>query len=781
MTTETAPEKISLDELKSWLWGSANIMRGTVDSSDFKNYIFGLIFLKRLSDVFDERVAAIMKDEKCSETLAMALIKEDNPEQFVPEQARWSNLVKKTENVGESIDEAFAEIERQNPSLEKVLTAIQFGDKDKLSNELLMRLLRHFNRHKLGNKNLYKADLLGDAYEYLIGMFADDAGKKGGEFYTPHGVVELIVKLIDPKPGHEIYDPTCGCGGMLVEAANYIRDTYPDDGVVMGKPNCKLYGQEKNLGTWAIAKLNMFLHNLDGDIRRGDTLVNPQHLDSNNGVMPFDRVIANPPFSSKEWWEPLELNKETKVDKNGKETEIAPKYATELKDPFGRFGLGVAPRTKADLAFVQHMITSTREDGRIGVVVPHGVLFREGEEGKIRQGLLVGKDDFKGDLIEAVIGLPPALFFNTGISAAIVLINKAKPAALKDKVIFIDASSDYEDGKSMNYLRNKNIENIVSAYRKAKHEIIDVGEQAEKSLGEVIKKVEIKKYLRIVEISEIIKNKYTLSIGRYIDQSNKEDEIDILKTQSHLDKIKEKITEIDCKIEFLISGLTETPDINLKESSFGKIPTIWNTVKLGDYTSKIGSGITPKGGSKAYVEQGIPLLRSQNILHGKLKLDDVAFISNVQHNKMKNSQLQERDVLLNITGASIGRCAVLPNNFNVGNVNQHVCIIRTSQKLQPEFCGIFLNSHFGQKQIWNLQAGGNREGLNFQQIRSFEIHLPPLNEQKRIVEIFNAIDTKLDLIEQLEFETQNLKKGLMQKLLTGEWRVPLDCDEEAAA
>lgn len=541
MTTEIAPEKISLDELKSWLWGSANIMRGTVDSSDFKNYIFGLIFLKRLSDVFDERIAAIMKDEKCSEALAMALIKEDNPEQFVPEQARWSNLVKKTENVGESIDEAFAEIERQNPSLEKVLTAIQFGDKDKLSNELLMRLLRHFNRHKLGNKNLYKADLLGDAYEYLIGMFADDAGKKGGEFYTPHGVVELIVKLIDPKPGHEIYDPTCGCGGMLVEAANHIRDTYPDDGVIMGKPNCKLYGQEKNLGTWAIAKLNMFLHNLDGDIRRGDTLVNPQHLDSNNGVMPFDRVIANPPFSSKEWWEPLELNKETKVDKNGKETEIAPKYATELKDPFGRFGLGVAPRTKADLAFVQHMITSTREDGRIGVVVPHGVLFREGEEGKIRQGLLVGKDDFRGDLIEAVIGLPPSLFFNTGISAAIILINKAKPAALKDKVIFIDASSDYEDGKNMNYLREKDIKRIVSEFNKAKHMMIDAGEQTEVSLNELLKNVEVEKYLRVVEIDEIITNDYNLNISRYIDKSESE-------TLINLDDVLLKINNIENKI-----------------------------------------------------------------------------------------------------------------------------------------------------------------------------------------------------------------------------------------
>ncbi|MGP2693773.1 type I restriction-modification system subunit M [Serratia nevei] len=555
MTTEIAPEKISLDELKSWLWGSANIMRGTVDSSDFKNYIFGLIFLKRLSDVFDERIAAIMKDEKCSEALAMALIKEDNPEQFVPEQARWSNLVKKTENVGESIDEAFAEIERQNPSLEKVLTAIQFGDKDKLSNELLMRLLRHFNRHKLGNKNLYKADLLGDAYEYLIGMFADDAGKKGGEFYTPHGVVELIVKLIDPKPGHEIYDPTCGCGGMLVEAANYIRDTYPDDGVVMGKPNCKLYGQEKNLGTWAIAKLNMFLHNLDGDIRRGDTLVNPQHLDSNNGVMPFDRVIANPPFSSKEWWEPLELNKETKVDKNGKETEIAPKYATELKDPYGRFGLGVAPRTKADLAFVQHMITSTREDGRIGVVVPHGVLFREGEEGKIRKGLLVGKDDFKGDLIEAVIGLPPSLFFNTGISAAILLINKAKPAALKNKVIFIDASSDYEDGKNMNHLREDDIKKIVSEFNKAKQIMIDAGEQTTESLVGLLKTVEIDKYLRVVEITEIDNNDYSLNISRYIDSAEEEANINIKKVIQRSLEIQEELERVDEVLSEHLSAL----------------------------------------------------------------------------------------------------------------------------------------------------------------------------------------------------------------------------------
>ncbi|MFZ3510061.1 N-6 DNA methylase [Vibrio harveyi] len=549
-TVETA-DKISLEELKTWLWGSANIMRGTVDSSDFKNYIFGLIFLKRLSDVFDERVQAVMDEEDCSTDVAMEIILEDNPEQFVPVDARWANLTKKSENVGESIDEAFAKIEEQNPTLEKVLTAIQFGDKEKLSNELLMRLLRHFNQHKLGNKNLYKADLLGDAYEYLIGKFADDAGKKGGEFYTPHEVVELIVKLIDPQPGHEIYDLTCGCGGMLVESARHIKENY-DNGIVMGKPNCKLYGQEKNLGTWAIAKLNMFLHNLDGDIKRGDTLVNPLHK-SGEGLQTFDRVIANPPFSIKEWWEPLEVNKKTKIDKNGKETEIAPKYATELKDKFGRFGLGIAPRTKADLAFVQHMIASTKDDGRIGVVVPHGVLFREGDEGKIRKGMLVGKDDFKGDLIEGVVGLPPALFFNTGIAAAVLIINKNKPAALKNKVIFVDASAEFGEGKAMNFLREADIKRITTEYNKAKQALVDAGEQTEDKLSELLDSVAVEKYLRVVDIEEIKQNDFNLNISRYVDTSEEETKINVDNIIQHLNVIDNDLKINKLKLSKMLS------------------------------------------------------------------------------------------------------------------------------------------------------------------------------------------------------------------------------------
>lgn len=549
MTTKTA-EKISLEELKTWLWGSANIMRGTVDSSDFKNYIFGLIFLKRLSDVFDERILAVMDEEGCSADEAMEIILADNPEQFVSEEARWETLTNKSENIGESIDKAFAKIEEQNPTLEKVLTAIQFGDKEKLSNELLMRLLRHFNQYKLGNDNLYKADLLGDAYEYLIGKFADDAGKKGGEFYTPHQVVELIVKLIDPQPGHEIYDPTDGCGGMLVESARYIKDNY-DNGTVMGKPNCKLYGQEKNLGTWAISKLNIFLHNLDGDIKRGDTLVNPLHK-SGEGLQTFDRVIANPPFSIKEWWEPLEVNKKTKTDKNGKETEVVPKYSTDLKDKFGRFGLGIAPRTKADLAFVQHMIASTKDDGRIGVIVPHGVLFREGDEGKIRKGMLIGKDDVKGDLIEGVVGLPPALFFNTGISAAVLIINKNKPAALKNKVIFVDASAEFGEGKAMNFLREDDIKRITTEYNKAKQTLVDAGEKTEDKLSELLDSVAVTKYLRVVDIEEIKQNDFNLNISRYIDTSEVEAVVNVNDVMKRLMVIDDQLNQVDSKLnEFL--------------------------------------------------------------------------------------------------------------------------------------------------------------------------------------------------------------------------------------
>ncbi|EJE8547434.1 restriction endonuclease subunit S [Vibrio vulnificus] len=270
-------------------------------------------------------------------------------------------------------------------------------------------------------------------------------------------------------------------------------------------------------------------------------------------------------------------------------------------------------------------------------------------------------------------------------------------------------------------------------------------------------------------------------------------------------KIAEVLSTVDKKIDLIDQKIAETeklktglmqklfsegvgvqdsdgnwqPHSEFQDSPFGKIPKCWSVETLGEHTVKVGSGVTPKGGSKAYVDSGIPLIRSQNVLFGKFKLDDVAFITEQQHDKMKGSKLQPRDVLLNITGASIGRCAVLPEDFDEGNVNQHVCIIRTSESIDPDFCGWFLNSNLGQKQIWNLQAGGNREGLNFQQIRSFKIPVFSIEEQCSIVEILSTVSDKLNLLETQKAETQQLKKGLMQKLLTGEWRVPLDNPEAA--
>lgn len=312
-------------------------------------------------------------------------------------------------------------------------------------------------------------------------------------------------------------------------------------------------------------------------------------------------------------------------------------------------------------------------------------------------------------------------------------------------------------------------------------------------------------YYNLDFITESMKSKTNGSTMLHFTKKGMEEHEILLPPLAEQQKIAEVLSTVDKKIDLIDQKITETeklktglmqqlfsegvgvqdengnwqPHTEFQDSPFGKIPKCWSVETLGEHTIKVGSGVTPKGGSKAYVDTGIPLIRSQNVLFGKFKLDDVAFITEQQHEKMKGSQLHPRDVLLNITGASIGRCAVLPADFEEGNVNQHVCIIRMSQAITPEFCGWFLNSNLGQKQIWNLQAGGNREGLNFQQIRSFRIPVLTVEEQCSIVDILSTVSDKLNLLEQQKVETQQLKKGLMQKLLTGEWRVPVEENEAA--
>ena len=370
--------------MKAKVWEAADILRGSIDSSDYKNYIFGLLFLKRLSDVFEEEA---LKVEKETGDKNLAWNDPDEHQFFVPERARWEKIRKLNSQIGDGLNKAAAAIEDKNSTMEGVIASIDFNSSDRLGDVkqrdgTLLRMIQHFSTISLKNSDIENPDILGNVYEYLIEKFADDAGKKGGEFYTPRKVVQLIVKLLDPREGMKICDPACGSGGMLIECAHYVQKRY-------GNPkNISLYGQEKNMGTWSICKMNMLLHGfLDADIRKGDTIRDPQLL-VDGQLMLFDRVIANPPFSLDKWGHEIAEN-----------------------DGFGRFRHGVAPKTRGDFAFVQHMVASLNSHGKLGVVVPHGVLFRGAAEAKIRKAMI---DE---DLIEAVIGLPPALFYGTGITA----------------------------------------------------------------------------------------------------------------------------------------------------------------------------------------------------------------------------------------------------------------------------------------------------------------------------------------------------------------------------
>jgi type I restriction enzyme M protein len=452
-------EKITLSQLEQYLSKAAWILKGPVDASDFKVYIFPLLFFKRVSDVYDEEYRNALEESEGDKEYA-------NLPEFhrfiIPEGCHWKDVRETTTNVGLAIEQALRGIEQANQEfLYGIFGDAQWSNKNKLSDRLLIDLIEHFSQYDLRNSNV-DSDLLGNSYEYLIKHFADLTNKKAGEFYTPRSVVHLLGLILDPHEGETIYDPACGTGGMLLECVDHLKHNKEDFRTL------KLFGQEKNLTSSSIARMNMFLHGIeDFSIVRGDTLRNPAFFEA-DGLKTFDCVIANPPFSLKEWG--------------------AENWAN---DPYGRNIAGVPPTGNGDMAWVQHMIKSMNSKGRMTVVLPHGALFRKGAEGKIRKELL------EQDMLEAVVGLGPNIFYGTQLAACVMVFKKHKDADKKNKVLFIDASDQVRVGRAQNYLEPNNVNQIfdwVNAYQ------------------------DVENYVKIASKDDLLENDYNLNIPLYVEK-----------------------------------------------------------------------------------------------------------------------------------------------------------------------------------------------------------------------------------------------------------------------
>ncbi|TXD50500.1 MULTISPECIES: type I restriction-modification system subunit M [unclassified Polaribacter] len=491
MTNTVKPTQ---DQINSALWNACDTFRGAFDSSEYKNYILVFMFIKYLSDVWKDHYNELKERFGDDEELIQRKL---NRERFVlPPNSSFDFIFehRNDTDIGEKIDTIFAKIEEKNiEKLDGVFRNISFNS-DKLGqtkdrNRRLKNLINDFAKPELDFRpSLWdkKEDILGEAYMFLLEKFASGAGKKGGEFFTPKEVSSLLAKLVAPKEGDRIFDPTCGSGSLLIKVAEETKDN-------AGKPtdNFAIYGQESNGDTWALSKMNCFLHKMDSaQIEWCDTINNPKLIEG-DVLMTFDIVVANPPFS---------------LDKWGHENAEADRYK--------RFLRGVPPKSKGDYAFILHMIETTTPAGKVGVIVPHGVLFRGSAEQKIRQKLI------EENLLETVIGLPTNLFYGTGIPAAILIFNKAKTT--KD-ILFIDASKDFEGGKKQNVLRAQDIDRIVNTHQDRKT---------------------IEKYSSLVKPEEVAENDYNLNIPRYVDTFEEEEPIDIAAVQKNIIQLETELVVV---------------------------------------------------------------------------------------------------------------------------------------------------------------------------------------------------------------------------------------------
>ena len=530
-----AIKKTTFEDIKNALWAGANTFRDNIDASNYKDYVLSMLFVKYLSDTFDESVENLKKDYE-----GIRLERQIANLPFVLKEEYTFNYLLKNKyavDIGSKISEALTGIESSNAILSGIFRGIDFNSENNLGkkeqkNPLLLTLLDDFAdldlrpSHIETKDNEVPADVVGDAYEYMIGEFATMAGKKAGSFFTPQQVSEVMAQIVAPQEKDRVYDPTCGSGSLLIRAAKKG-----------GLDKVSIYGQEVNNSAISMARMNMFIHDIkDAHIAWGDTLANPQHLDSDGNLMKFECIVANMPFSKDKWAEGFNPGGEVSVDedetpvkanKKGKKKEF--KMEPSL-DRFHRFDMGVPPASKGDWAFLLHMIHSMSGNGRVAAVAPHGVLFRGASEGRIRQAVI------EKNLIDAIIGLPENLFYGTSIPACIVVFKRGRTTT---DVLFIDASKEFKKEKAKNKLRDgtngepNDIKRIVDTYRAFVN-----GENAEQE-----------KYSHVASLSEIEENEYNLNIPRYVDTFEEEELIDLESVNKEIADIKGQIAALEKEME----------------------------------------------------------------------------------------------------------------------------------------------------------------------------------------------------------------------------------------
>jgi type I restriction enzyme M protein len=677
--------RITQQQLESYLWGAAVLLRGTIDAGDYKQFIFPLLFYKRLCDVFDEETVTALRESGGDQDFALF---PENHRFQVPADAHWREIRKVSRDVGRGLQQAMRAIETANPDkLFGIFGDAQWTNKDRLSDAMLRDLVEHFSTLELTVANLPE-DELGQGYEYLIKKFADDSGHTSAEFYTNRTVVHLMTEMLDVQPGESVYDPTCGSGGMLLSCVTHLRR--------QGKEwrNVKLYGQERNLMTSSIARMNCFLHGIeDFRIERGDTLAEPKLVEGDR-LQRFDVVLANPPYSIKQW------NREA--------------FAA---DPWGRNVFGVPPQGRADYAFQQHILQSLKpKTGRCAVLWPHGVLFRQ-EEAEMRRKLI------EADLIECVLGLGPNLFYNSPMEACVVICRTQKPKARRGKILFINAVNEVTRERAQSFLTDEHLQRVVRAYQDFKDE---------------------PGFTRVATLEEIRLKDGNLSIPLYVETetiAQRDEAVDAATTalpialagwvNSSRDARSALTTLVASSAQTAISipnGLSANP-------AWASLPmfdrSTWKRVLFGDVANNPNVAVTDRN------TQGVEKIISlDNIDSDSLHIRrSESFDSNPSF----KTYFKAGQTLFGKRRAYLRKVAIAECN---GVCTQNILVFESKDSgvLLPELLPFLCRSKRFLEHAIATSKGSLFPNADWKQIKKFEFELPPLDQQRRIAEVLWAID-----------------------------------------